>query len=412
MARPIFTGYAPTEGKVQMQRAAAQFLPWRWFTWRSTVGAQATEQWLKTYYNGLHTHTIDSGRAALQILLETQRLKPGDEVLVQAYTCLVVINAIRWAGGTPVFVDIKPNLTMDPRDAAKKITPRTRVIIIQHTFGIPADTKALLALATKHQLFSIEDCAHALGVYTETKQLLGTLADAAIISFGSDKVVSASRGGAIITRHKAISKAISKRINGLAPMPISYLIPHLLRVIWFYFGKNTYHWGTGKWLMAVMAKLGLSNRIIYPSEKQGTHMQPFPTRWPNALTTLVAPQLNALERIQSKRLAQTKRYTHEITNPEFVIPADIGHVPLLRLPGLVNDPNKWQQAAQTAGIFLGDWYQTVVAPNATPQVSGYEPGSCPRAEQLAAQSINLPTGPWLTATEQGKVIAFINSFQP
>lgn len=412
MARPIFTGYAPAEGKVQAQRAAAQFWPWRWFKWRSATGAQATEHWLKTYFNGLNAHTIDSGRAALQVLLETQRLKPGDEVLVQAYTCLVVVNAIRWAGGTPVFVDIKPNFTMDPRDAAKKITPRTRALIIQHTFGIPADTKALLALATKHQLFSIEDCAHALGVHNSSGQLLGTLADAAIISFGSDKVVSSSRGGAIITRHKTISKALNKRINGLGVIPISYLIPHLLRVIWFYFGKNTYQWGIGKWLMAIMAKLGLSNRIIYPSEKQGITMQPFPTRWPNALATLVAPQLTALDRIQSKRLAQSKRYQQEITNPNLVIPAGIDQVPLLRLPALVSDPGQWTKAAQSAGIFLGDWYQTVVAPNATPQVSGYEPGSCPRAEQLAAQTINLPTGPWLSATEQGRVIAFINSFQP
>lgn len=412
MPRTIFTGYAPTEGRAQMLIAAKQFLPWKWPYWRGDSHVLTIETWLKTYFGGAYVHTVDSGRTALQILIETQKLKPGDEVLVQAYTCLVVVNAIRWAGGTPVFVDVTTDFTMDPYDAARKITPRTRVLLIQHTFGIPADTTALMRLAAKHSLFTIEDCAHALGVRTNTGNLLGTTAAAAIISFGSDKVISASRGGAVITKDKKLAKALSKRIKALPVIPISYLIPHLLRVIWFYFGKNTYHFGFGKWLMAITAKLGLSNRIIYANEKIGANQKPFPTKWPNALAALIEQQIKALDRIQTKRASQTNRYFHEIVNPAFVVTAAVTNSPLLRVPALVTNPTAWHQAAQQQGIHLGNWYDTVIAPAIPTEISGYLPGTCPTAERLAAQSINLPTGPWLSNADQARVIAFINSFQP
>lgn len=412
MTRAIFTGYAPTEGRAQMILAAKQFLPWKWTDWRGQSHVLAIETWLKNYFGGASVQAVDSGRTALQLLLETQKLKPGDEVLVQAYTCLVVVNAIRWAGGTPIFVDVTSDFTMDPNDAARKISPRTRVLLIQHTFGIPADTTTLLRLATKHALFTIEDCAHALGVRTNTGSLLGTMATAAIISFGSDKVISAGRGGAIITNDKKLAKAVNKRIKQLPKIPISYLVPHLLRVIWFYIGKNTYHLGLGKWLMALTAKLGLSNRIIYANEKTGTNQSPFPTKWPNALAALIEQQIKALDRIQSKRSMQTNRYAQEVTNQALVIPPSAMNGPLLRVPALVTNPIAWHQAAQQQGIYLGNWYDTVIAPADATGVSGYIPGSCPMAERLAAQSINLPTGPWFSATDQNRVIAFINSFQP
>ena len=195
-------------------------------------------------------------------------------------------------------------------------------------------------------------------------------------------------------------------------MPISYLAPHLLRVIWFYFGKTTYHHGIGKWLMAIMAKLGWSNRIIYPNEKQGRDMKPFPAQLPNALAALVLPQLQNLDKIQSVRQRQVARYTREISNPKFQFSPLLAEYPLVRLPGLVTNPIVWHQAAAQTNIFLGDWYSTVVAPNTSNAISGYQPDSCVQAESLATQSINLPTGPWLTPTEQGRVIAFINSFHP
>ncbi len=410
--RTIFTGYAPTESLVQVKTALSLFLPNRWSEWRTFKHSSQVEAWFANQYHVKQAHTIDSGRAAIQLVLEALHLKPGDEVLVQAYTCLVVVNAICWAGGTPVFVDVLDNTTMDVTDAACKITNRTKAILIQHTFGFAADMPALLALAKKNHLFTIEDCAHAIGVYDKENKLLGSQGDAAIFSFGSDKVVSSGRGGIIVTKHQDLNQKLRKRIAKLPIVPRWYTATHLLRVVWFYYGKATYHLGIGKWLMAAMAKLGLSNPLIYPNEKKGEGMSPFPARWPSAFAALVLPQLMNLDKIQAARKRLVLRYEEEINNPNVRLAPGASKYPLIRLPAFVEDPQAWHKAAQKQGIFLGYWYDAVISPDERVVIEKYTPGSCPNAERLAAQTINFPTGPRLTPAEQGKVIAFINSFQP
>ena len=122
-----------------------------------------------------------------------QAIGEGDEVLVQAFTCVAVPNSVLWAQATPVYADIDATLNIDPIDVEKKITNRTKAIIVQHTFGIPADMDALVALAKKHNILLIEDCAHSLGATYKGKKV-GTFGDAAFFSFGRDKVVSSVFG--------------------------------------------------------------------------------------------------------------------------------------------------------------------------------------------------------------------------
>jgi dTDP-4-amino-4,6-dideoxygalactose transaminase len=109
------------------------------------------------------TVLFGSGRESLLALLMSLDAKPEDEVILQGYTCVVVPNAIQAAGLVPVYVDIDQdtlNLSMDTVKEA--ITPKTRAIICQHTFGVPADTKALRTICDDHKIFFIEDCAHVL----------------------------------------------------------------------------------------------------------------------------------------------------------------------------------------------------------------------------------------------------------
>ena len=103
------------------------------------------------------------GRVALEAILRALGLQGGDEVIVPAYTCMVVPNAIRLVGAIPVYADIGAgNYNIDPLDVEKKVTPRTRVLIVQHTYGIPANLEALASFAQKHGLHLVEDCAHVL----------------------------------------------------------------------------------------------------------------------------------------------------------------------------------------------------------------------------------------------------------
>src|SRR3990167_7916546 len=169
------------------RRLAASILvqPWKW---RQGNALNDFAQALKTYL-GVRHHPIlfNSGRSALYTLLQALNLQKDDEVLLQSFTCNAVPNPILWAGAKPVYVDMeKDGWNMDPLDLTRKITPRSRAIIVQHTFGIPADMEAIMRIAQNNKLFLIEDCAHALGAEHDGTKI-GTLGDAAFFSFGRDR---------------------------------------------------------------------------------------------------------------------------------------------------------------------------------------------------------------------------------
>src|SRR3989344_3390858 len=132
--------------------------------------------------------TFNSGRSAFLALLEAFDIGEGDEVSVQAFTCVAVPNSVLWAGAKPVFADIDETYNIDPKDIEKKITKKTKAIVVQHAFVIPADMNAILALSKKHNVFVIEDFAHTMSIPMR--------GDAAFFSFGRDKVLSSVWGGA------------------------------------------------------------------------------------------------------------------------------------------------------------------------------------------------------------------------
>ncbi|KXK11813.1 MAG: L-glutamine:2-deoxy-scyllo-inosose aminotransferase [Microgenomates bacterium OLB23] len=144
-------------------------------------------------------------------------MREGDEVLLQGFTCVAVPNAVVWNGLKPVFVDVDDHYNLVD-DLESYIGPNTKAIIVQHTFGIAANMKAIALAAKKHNLFIIEDCAHALGgMYAS--QPLGSFGDVSIVSFGRDKVVSSVFGGAALTKNKTVAAALSSFEKNLEPAP-------------------------------------------------------------------------------------------------------------------------------------------------------------------------------------------------
>ncbi|MFA5799600.1 MAG: DegT/DnrJ/EryC1/StrS family aminotransferase, partial [Candidatus Peribacteraceae bacterium] len=134
MLSPIHHTYGPHVDRAYLRRVLAlSYAPWAYRRGRST------ELLRKALEEKFHRATIlfASGREALLALFYAIDLKPGEEVIVQGYTCVVVPNAVSAAGGVPVFADIDcETLNLDPRSIGQLITPRTRAIICQHTFGI------------------------------------------------------------------------------------------------------------------------------------------------------------------------------------------------------------------------------------------------------------------------------------
>jgi dTDP-4-amino-4,6-dideoxygalactose transaminase len=161
---------------------------------------------------------VNNGTSALHLLARALHLGPGDEVIVPAFTFIASAWTASYVGATPVFADIeRDTFTLDPKDVAARITPRTKAIVIVHLFGQAAKMDELLALAAKHKLAVIEDCAQS-HLATYRGQPVGLLGDGGTFSFYPTKNLGAcGEGGAVISRRPEILQHVKlMRVHGMA----------------------------------------------------------------------------------------------------------------------------------------------------------------------------------------------------
>lgn len=147
-----------------------------------------------------------NGTVALHLALSTLGLEPGDEVIVPTFTMIATINAVTYCGATPVLVDSEPctwNLHVD--DVARKITPRTKAIVLVHTYGHPVDMDSLDAVAQRHGIPVFEDAAEAHGARYKGRPV-GGLGRAACFSFYGNKILTTGEGGMVTTNDEEIAR--------------------------------------------------------------------------------------------------------------------------------------------------------------------------------------------------------------
>jgi 8-amino-3,8-dideoxy-alpha-D-manno-octulosonate transaminase len=150
--------------------------------------------WMQTKY----ALAVSSGTAALQCAMAALGVGPGDEVILPAWTWHSCYSAVVLAGGLPVFAEIDESFNIDPKDIERHITPRTKVIMAVHLQGNPAALDEVLAIARKHNLRVLEDCAQSVGGSYKGKPL-GSYGDIAIYSLQLNKTITAGEGGAVAT---------------------------------------------------------------------------------------------------------------------------------------------------------------------------------------------------------------------
>lgn len=163
------------------------------------------ENELTTYFGTKYAVAFNSATSALHAAVVACGVKAGDEVLVPPYSFTSTATCALMNSSIPVFVDIKPDIfCMDPSKIEQSITPRTKAIIPVHLFGHPADLNEIIAIAKKHDLKVIEDCAQAPGA-TYKGNLAGTIGDCGIFSFQESKTVMTGEGGMLITNSDEIA---------------------------------------------------------------------------------------------------------------------------------------------------------------------------------------------------------------
>ena len=149
---------------------------------------------------------MNSGTAPLHVACMIAGLKPGDEVITSPFTFISSAWGINYVGATPVFADIETGtFNLDPAALERAVTPQTKAIIVVHLFGQPARMDEIMAVAAKHGLFVIEDCAQAVGAkYQGTP--VGLIGDAGTFSFYPTKNLGGcGEGGAFVSRRDEIA---------------------------------------------------------------------------------------------------------------------------------------------------------------------------------------------------------------
>lgn len=319
-----------------------------------------------------------TGRSAILNVLKALNLKEGDRVLVQTFTCEAVILPILALKLVPIYVDIeKETFSMDLDSFKKRLNKNVKAVVLQHSFAIePKYRKEIIELASKSGVFVIEDLAHGF-----TKEILRE-DSIKILSFGRSKSFSSVWGGAVVCNDRNLSSKVENLSNELKNPSFMFIFQALIHKPISVIIKSTYDLLIGK----IIHKL-LSNYLtkeITPIEKQIKFDQSLNVKYSAAFAKMLWLQLADYEIIQNQRKKITDFYSKELSlNYKGA---------LLRYPVLVENPPLLLKKFASKNIFLGNWYNDVIAPeNLNLPRLAYREGSCPNAEEITKKIVNLPT---------------------
>jgi dTDP-4-amino-4,6-dideoxygalactose transaminase len=170
------------------------------------------EEEFRAYVGSRCSLAVNSGTAGLHLMVKSLEIGPGDEVITTPMTFCATVNIIMQCGATPVLADIGPDGNIDPASVAERITGSTRCLLPVHLGGLPCDMDALWALARRHNLFVVEDAAHAAGSrYNGTlvgavDAHSGAASDGVVFSFYATKNLTTGEGGMVTTQNDVLNE--------------------------------------------------------------------------------------------------------------------------------------------------------------------------------------------------------------
>lgn len=188
-------------------------------TWISSKGKYLPlfEDEFKKYININHATAVANGTVAIHLALIALGIGEGDEVIVPTLTYIASVNAIKYTGAEPVFVDsLQDTWQINPEDVERKITPKTKAIMAVHLYGQACEMDTLKKICIKNNIFLIEDCAEAIGTKYKDKHV-GTFGDISTFSFFGNKTITTGEGGMVVTNDETLfDRAVHFKGQGLA----------------------------------------------------------------------------------------------------------------------------------------------------------------------------------------------------
>jgi len=352
------------------------------------------------------------GRVALYAMLKALEIGRDDQVLLQAFTCRAVPEAIMACGARPKYVDIEENgYNMDADDLRQKITSNTKAIVIQHTYGILANMDAVISIAKSFGIPIIEDCCHTLASMYQGRPV-GSLGIGSFYSFEWGKPIVAGIGGSLQINDPAIrEKVLADYSNYRTPGFLSQVrielqyraFTLLYRPVFYWSTRSLFHW---------LGSLGLVVGNYNPAGEKDVADDFCLKMMPKVKRRLVK-KLQYLSSQSLHSLSVTDQYSRRIRSDEVTRPTlpDGCNTIFARYPLLVKDKKQLLSRAREARVEIADWYGTPVH-NLKGKDLGlvhYQIGSCPNAEIRCNEVISLPVHKAVTQSDVDRIVAFVNS---
>lgn len=337
------------------------------------------EQLWADYVGVPFARATTSCTTALHLALIGVGVEPGDEVIVPGFTWVATANAVEYCGARPVFVDIEPeSFNIDPRAVERAITPRTKAVVPVHEFGLAADMDAVMAIAGRHGLRVVEDCACACGTRIGDRYV-GTYGDVGCFSFHPRKAITTGEGGMLTTSDPELAALFEVlRSHGAEESDLSR------------------HLAGGGFALPEFNRLGFNYRM---TDLQGA---------------IGVEQMKKLDGILSARREVAARYAHLLADLPGVRlpvePAGRTHVYQSYVTFIEAGHEERDRIALTMqehGIATRQGTHAVHALGYYSQRYGTRPGDCPVAWEADQQTLTLPLYAGLTHEEQDYVVTHL-----
>ena len=353
--------------------------------WRDAAIVRDYERAFARWNGSAHARAFKSGRVALSACLHALGLQPGDRVIVPGYTCVVVPNAVRFAGLEPAYCDIELE-TYGADARAMTIPPRAKAIVIQHLYGLVCrDYDALVDRARDRGLFVIEDCAHATGALHGGRRV-GTRGDVAFYSSEWSKVFTTGQGGIAVTDDERLAARIAEYQQHAGDPPSEWTE----RVLATTLIHHARYKGPA-WRFAIERVRFRDKRIESTTavEIRGEIPENYAGALPAPLAAIGINQLAKIDGYNMRRRRGAAHWDAWCEKQGYGKPMRVaGSEPVfLRYPIRVEPERKRDRAwtERELGVTSGDWFATQLHP-APGRIEG-----CPNAELAVARCINLPT---------------------
>lgn len=348
------------------------------------------------------------GRVALYAILKAMGIKEKDEIILPGFTCVVVPNAIIYLGAKPVYVDISPhNYNMNIDKLKEAITPRTKVILCQNTFGLSSNVDCIVDIAKEKSIYTIEDCTHGFGGYYNGKPN-GSYCDAAFFSTQWNKPFSTGIGGFLIINNDLIRDKINDIEKEKIKVHLGEQIILELLILFKKYFINSY---TQSGFVKLFRFLSKRNLIIGSNQGYELNKPIMPKDYFKDISAIQIQtglkNLKHLPELNSLRKKNAMDYTRFLKSnfKTYVNEEFFNNHLFLKYPLLVKNKESFIESAHKAKIILGDWFLSPLHPiKYNLHYWGFNEEIFPIAVEISKKIVNLPT----EVKNNSRILDFLN----